>query len=99
TRFSRDWSSDVCSSDLPPRDLEDEAVLQAWRRGFADETGLPVDRADGAFLVRELERESLAAALDQPCLLQDAPHGRRVEGFALGDRRASGTGTAAMWGC
>src|SRR5690606_40427922 len=35
TRFSRDWSSDVCSSDLgfPPRSLLRAPVQQAGRKG------------------------------------------------------------------
>src|SRR5690606_41020917 len=32
TRFSRDWSSDVCSSDLANRNL----CVNRWRGGFGD---------------------------------------------------------------
>src|SRR5690606_40560731 len=31
TRFSRDWSSDVCSSDLHPRHACMQGVLPDWR--------------------------------------------------------------------
>src|SRR5207302_4873925 len=34
TRFSRDWSSDVCSSDLPPRVI-DQVVVGDGPEGFA----------------------------------------------------------------
>src|SRR5690606_39889525 len=34
TRFSRDWSSDVCSSDLPGR--EGQSVMRPWREAEAD---------------------------------------------------------------
>src|SRR5690606_39630427 len=39
TRFSRDWSSDVCSSDLEMGELLDEGIVfQRGRPAFADRT-------------------------------------------------------------
>src|SRR5690606_40057406 len=43
TRFSRDWSSDVCSSDLTPA----QAIVQLFRQTLPDPT-LPVDPATNA---------------------------------------------------
>src|SRR5690606_41082254 len=38
TRFSRDWSSDVCSSDLaaPPAGHETFAGVSIWQQGSSD---------------------------------------------------------------
>src|SRR5690606_39886602 len=51
TRFSRDWSSDVCSSDLDGdiEELEDEAVIH---------TGIEIDHAGNALETdNELQHE------------------------------------------
>src|SRR5690606_40807281 len=52
TRFSRDWSSDVCSSDLPTR------VFEAAGAGAC----LIMDRWRGAELFLEPDREVLLAS-------------------------------------
>ena len=45
----RDWSSDVCSSDLRPHSRRDEEVIHPWRKG---------ERTDNATL-RKLGEEQL----------------------------------------
>src|SRR5690606_41190929 len=63
TRFSRDWSSDVCSSDLFSRfdQLQKELVVQSQavklrRDEWADEAFAPVDSIFGALIKRSEER-------------------------------------------
>src|SRR5690606_40931902 len=36
TRFSRDWSSDVCSSDLEILNMTPPQIVAAWQRGDID---------------------------------------------------------------
>src|SRR5690606_40326817 len=35
TRFSRDWSSDVCSSDLPGGDAGERIAMESWPEAVA----------------------------------------------------------------
>src|SRR5690606_39477493 len=56
TRFSRDWSSDVCSSDLVPAPLEEDLRREAMESALAAHRALGcrgVSRADFRFDDRE----------------------------------------------
>src|SRR5690606_39928968 len=63
TSFSRDWSSDVCSSDLPRAGA---AVRCPWQRGYSR----PASKADG-------ERAGVVAPAVEVAQ-QDRQHQRRV---------------------
>src|SRR5690606_40149346 len=61
TRFSRDWSSDVCSSDLT--DGDSEVILAAWQRWGA--ACLPRLHGMFAFAIYDLEQRTLFLARDR----------------------------------
>src|SRR5690606_39317168 len=70
TRFSRDWSSDVCSSDLVSVDVDDRVTLQVTDDGRGIEPG---GRRSG---LRNLEER--AAALGGSFSAEPAPAGGTV---------------------
>src|SRR5690606_34376424 len=84
TRFSRDWSSDVCSSDLARgRRLVRQAVLTGWlRRGSIPAHAGPVGRGAGM--------RGGPEAMDGPALDRCACNGdvlvAEVTGLRAGDR-------------
>src|SRR5207302_2953574 len=53
TRFSRDWSSDVCSSDLLGSDFQPASVVLTRRLGVSIGAGWP----DDALLIRFVDSE------------------------------------------
>src|SRR5690606_40026172 len=56
TTFSRDWSSDVCSSDLEKADeARDVKALLGLRKGAADDHILYILRIDTGFLEQALD--------------------------------------------
>src|SRR5690606_41575455 len=59
TTFSRDWSSDVCSSDLIPRGHQPAELRQAVRPRLPGNPGLEQDRPQiGRASCREREKNS-----------------------------------------
>src|SRR5690606_40250612 len=78
TRFSRDWSSDVCSSDLDPeRDGKLAAFLRGEGRVFVAtsilERGVTVPDVDVIVLYADAER-----IFQEPALIQMRSEERRV---------------------
>src|SRR5690606_39349013 len=59
TRFSRDWSSDVCSSDLVAEALELPGLRDVLERFIAEEVAPSLDPPDGV-VVTEYGRSVLA---------------------------------------
>src|SRR5690606_40183890 len=81
TRFSRDWSSDVCSSDLAGRGLPERLLrrLVAARPYQARRALIAVEvlAADGQ---RVLDADGVVGVDDQVDLGQGEPAGERVDG-------------------
>src|SRR5207253_8245610 len=85
TRWPRDWSSDVCSSDLGARELRREAGQEVEHRLIAREAG---DRRQDAECVRgqENDRARMAGTLARQriCDLLELVGGARSEERRVG---------------
>src|SRR6266511_2075080 len=90
TRFSRDWSSDVCSSDL----VEEQRLLTAEAAGHSDEQAAYLRRMDQiGWRVAELQvalasRDDIAAFAPEPIAADDV--GNWTEGILQRAGRALG---------
>src|SRR5690606_41196458 len=87
TRFSRDWSSDVCSSDLAGNQIHNLALsVQARARGIApDHPDFPADGYKGDYIA-DIAADFMAAATVQ------ASDGEPVLGSANPDEIGSAAG-------
>src|SRR5207249_12307999 len=93
TRSKRDWSSDVCSSDLPVRD-----VLEALALERAEERDRHL-RAGGRFALGQERLEPLALGrLQEPRVVVHAAgrSGRQDEGNGKGNREEQAR--TSLWG-
>src|SRR3712207_2929454 len=93
TRYWRDWSSDVCSSDLG-RARSERAVNEALERGDADAQGIDFERGELFALAaklfdRRLEAQPLGDTHRQPIRGQQfaVEFQRVVAGDGVVDRR------------
>src|SRR5690606_38557049 len=76
TRFSRDWSSDVCSSDLPPTSLLDSTSRFPARRG---RTVAVMPAYNAAATIRQTVADIPDGSVDEIILVDDCSRDNTVE--------------------
>src|SRR5690606_40352040 len=86
TRFSRDWSSDVCSSDLVGRDQLDIAVGEGRVQQAMEDIGVVV----GEVMVHEGNAHTLTVALIRRT-------GKPRPSYWRSEERRVGKETKALW--
>src|SRR5882762_11129575 len=78
TRFKCDWSSDVCSSDLPQDDVVHRQLTVDQALGYAAELRLPPDTT------KQDRRQVMAQVLDE---LEMTPHAQTLVDRLSGGQR------------
>src|SRR5690606_40418533 len=89
TRFSRDWSSDVCSSDLEERDageLPDMIVIE--RGGFIPE-GIEYDQTNERILVGSLAEGTVFEIAPDGTMTPVIEDGDLVSSVGIEDRKST----------